>query len=153
MSDRLLEHAALLEGMLDRLRYSCVETRGPERNLVARLYRASGCCTLSVLGLLTRPKREPGTAPLVWHELLLNSSLPVELRVDALQRSLQHMCRLLEEFDTKSTNLWVIDNEHMYLWKELTLRKSILVSSKVENHWKLILIFDLLISSANPTSF
>ena len=44
-------------------------------------------------------------APLIWHNLLLHSIVPVELQINELHRSLQIMCKVLEDFDTKSTNL------------------------------------------------
>ncbi|XP_003425934.1 folliculin-interacting protein 2 isoform X1 [Nasonia vitripennis] len=109
MSKRLLEHAALLEGMLDRLRHSCVEAIGIERSLVARLYRASSCCTLRLLRLLmtTEAERLQKPTPLLWHDLLLNSVMPVNMQLSTVYRSLQQMCSLLEELDTKSTNFFL----------------------------------------------
>ncbi|XP_058801233.1 folliculin-interacting protein 1 isoform X2 [Phymastichus coffea] len=107
ISNKLLEHAALLEGVLDRLRHSCAEgSHGPERSLITRLYHASNSCTLQLLRLLTSSENE-SPVPLLWHDLLLNSALPVDIQVNTVCRSLQQMSRLLEEFDVKSTNFFL----------------------------------------------
>ncbi|XP_014220956.1 folliculin-interacting protein 2 isoform X2 [Trichogramma pretiosum] len=111
ISDRLMEHAALLEGSLDCLRHACVEGHGP--GLVGRLYRSShqSCCTLKLLRRLLDPRdggqQRIATLPLLWHELLLNSSMPADLQSIALRQSLQRMSRLLDELDTKSTNFFL----------------------------------------------
>lgn len=104
VSDRLLQHVALLEGMLDHLRHSCVECMGPERNLINRLYKASSSSTLKILNLLLKLELDVPT-PLVWHDLLLSSTLPAQVQINHLYRSMQQMCHLLDEYDVKSTNL------------------------------------------------
>ncbi|XP_014209892.1 folliculin-interacting protein 1 [Copidosoma floridanum] len=102
-----LEHAPLLEGMLDRLRYSCGE--GPRRNLVYRLYRATGGSTLRLLSRITRLELGTTKSLLVWHDALLNSvhQHRQPCRLGDVHRTLQRMCWLLERYDTKSTNFFV----------------------------------------------
>lgn len=109
---RLLEHMTLLEGMLDRLRYFCIESNGAKgkssckgTDLADRMYRASYRFVLSLLRLLMningfRP-------PLLWHDVLLNSVITFEMNSNILHRSLQQMCQLLEDVDTKSTNFFL----------------------------------------------
>ncbi|XP_011500259.1 PREDICTED: folliculin-interacting protein 2 [Ceratosolen solmsi marchali] len=105
-SKRLLEHAALLEGMLDRLRLSCIEGKDLERNFVNKLYRTSSRCVLKLLGLLMSLDAHT-SATLIWHDLLLNSSMTVNVQVNTLHRSLEQMFLLLEELDSKSTNFFI----------------------------------------------
>nr|XP_033336597.1 folliculin-interacting protein 2 [Megalopta genalis] len=108
----LLEHMALLEGMLDRLRYFCIESS----NLIAhnkgaqlpeRLYKSSFKFVISLLRLLTNVNTRLHTrSPLLWHDVLLNS-VKMEHKMDTLNYSLQRMCQLLEQIDTKSTNFFL----------------------------------------------
>lgn len=106
MEARLLEHVALLEGMLDRLRRSC--SRGGQnkgKGLVARMHRASMHCALWLLRLFMESSNLP--TPLLWHKVLLTPNTSGELKVYTLQRSLHLMCRLLDDVDTKSTNFFL----------------------------------------------
>ena len=108
METRLLEHAALLEGMLDRLRFSCADSSKAQDNikakgLLTRLHRASSCCTIWLLRLLMGSANS--TAPLLWHDAMLNTTFPKEERINIIHHGLQEMCQLLDSIDTKSTNL------------------------------------------------
>ncbi|KZC05661.1 PREDICTED: folliculin-interacting protein 2 [Dufourea novaeangliae] len=108
----LLEHMALLEGMLDRLRYFCIESgnlnaQNKGVQLPERLYRSSSKFVVSLLRLLTNVNTSLNTrAPLLWHDVLLNS-VKIEHKISTLHCSLQQMCQLLEEVDTKSTNFFL----------------------------------------------
>lgn len=105
----LLEHMALLEGMLDRLRYFCIESasisaQNKGMQLPERLYRSSQFI-VSLLRLLTNIDADLNSrTPLLWHDVLLNS-VKVEHKISALHRSLEQMCQLLDNIDTKSSNL------------------------------------------------
>lgn len=107
---RLLEHMALLEGMLDRLRYFCVETGSTNvqnngMQLPERLYRSASRLIVSLLRLFTNVNGGLNShTPLLWHDLLLNS-VRIENKTSTLHYSLQQMCQLLDTIDTKSTNL------------------------------------------------
>jgi len=107
---RLLEHMALLEGMLDRLRYFCIETniRNNDFNckrmqLTDRMCRATSRFVISLLHILLDVDANT-RSPLLWHDILLNS-VTVNEKTNTLHRSLQQMCQLFDELDTKSTNL------------------------------------------------
>ncbi|XP_076233980.1 folliculin-interacting protein 2 [Calliopsis andreniformis] len=106
----LLEHMALLEGMLDRLRYFCIETHSVQNKgmqLSERLYRSSSRFVVSLLRLLTKANATLNLrAPLLWHDVLLNS-VKIEYKISTLHYSLQQMCKLLEDTDTKSTNFFL----------------------------------------------
>ena len=74
--------------------------------MINRLSNAKEGCNLRLLANLLRPEKyQAQVSSLLWHDLLLNASMPVEVQVTSLHRSLQQMCRLLDELDTKSTNL------------------------------------------------
>ncbi|KAJ8669020.1 hypothetical protein QAD02_000279 [Eretmocerus hayati] len=110
LSRRLMEHVALLEGALEQLRHAC---RGPthEKSLISRLHKTSRCCSMRLLTTLaaysTRSFSE-SPAPLLWHEQLLHGTFgPLEVRVDEVHRSVKRMCWLLQQLDTKSTNLFL----------------------------------------------
>ena len=108
METRLLEHAALLEGMLDRLRLSCTDSsKGPDnvkgKGLITRLHQASSCCTIWLLRLLM--DSASSSVPLLWHDAMLNTTFPKEERISIIHQGLQEMCQLLDNIDTKSTNL------------------------------------------------
>ncbi|XP_076753461.1 folliculin-interacting protein 1 isoform X1 [Xylocopa sonorina] len=109
---RLLEHMALLEGMLDRLRYFCIESVGSSNSqnkgmqLSERLYRSSSKLTVSLLRLLTNINAGLNSQPLLWHDVLLNS-MRIELKMSTLHHSLEQMCQLLDNIDTKSTNFFL----------------------------------------------
>ncbi|XP_012267523.2 folliculin-interacting protein 2 isoform X1 [Athalia rosae] len=106
MEARLLEHVALLEGMLDRLRRSCSKgSHNKSRGFVVRMHQASLHCTLWLLRLFMDTANLP--TPLLWHNILLTPNTSGELKVHTLQRSLQLMCRLLDDVDTKSTNFFL----------------------------------------------
>lgn len=106
---RLLEHMALLEGMLDRLRYFCIEMSNingsncKRMQLTDRMYRATSRFVVSLLHILLDVNVNTRT-PLLWHDVLLNS-VTVNETTNSLYRSLQQMCQLFDELDTKSTNL------------------------------------------------
>lgn len=106
---RLLEHMALLEGMLDRLRYFCIETSNitgfncKRMQLTDRMCRATSRFVISLLHILLDVDVNIRT-PLLWHDVLLNS-VTVNDKTYTLHRSLQQMCQLFDELDTKSTNL------------------------------------------------
>lgn len=103
---RLLEHMALLEGMLDRLRYFCIETSNincKRMQLTDRMCRATSRFVISLLRILLDVDVNTRT-PLLWHDVLLNS-VTVNEMTNTLHRSLQQMCQLFDELDTKSTNL------------------------------------------------
>nr|XP_031836282.1 folliculin-interacting protein 2 isoform X1 [Nomia melanderi] len=108
----LLEHMALLEGMLDRLRYFCIESgnlnaKSKGAQLPERLYRSSFQFVISLLRLLTNVNARLNTrSPLLWHDVLLNS-VRIEHKMSTLDYSLQQMCQLLDELDTKSTNFFL----------------------------------------------
>lgn len=108
----LLEHMALLEGMLDRLRYFCIETvninaQHKGMHLSERLYRSSSQLVISLLRLLTNVNTKLNLrTPLLWHDVLLNS-VRIEHKMSTLHYSLQQMCQLLEDIDTKSTNFFL----------------------------------------------
>lgn len=107
---RLLEHMALLEGMLDRLRYFCIDSsnvnaQNKGMQLPERLYRSSSQLIVSLLRLLTNVNADLNSrTPLLWHDVLLNS-VKIEHKMNMLHRSLEQMCQLLDNIDTKSTNL------------------------------------------------
>lgn len=104
---RLLEHMALLEGMLDRLRYFCIETSkiNCKIQLADRICRATSRFVVSLLHILLNVSVDINTrTPLLWHDVLLNS-VTVYDKTNILHRSLQQMCQLFDELDTKSTNL------------------------------------------------
>ncbi|XP_024944622.1 uncharacterized protein LOC107271645 isoform X2 [Cephus cinctus] len=128
MEETLLEHITFLEGMLDRLCCTCFEKssstscgysqskgkgkgKGKTNNnvinksLIARMYRASTNCTLWLLRLLTDSSRSP--TPLLWHDILLNSTVPAEIRITTLYHELQKMFWLVDNLDTKSTNFFL----------------------------------------------
>ena len=100
-----MEHAALLEGILDRIRYLCADTRGLEKNIIPRLHHATSYSMLRLIQIILTNNELENPAPLVWHDLLLHSIAPAEIQVNDLHRSLQQMCKVLEDLDTKSTNL------------------------------------------------
>ncbi|XP_003702849.1 folliculin-interacting protein 2 isoform X1 [Megachile rotundata] len=108
----LLEHMALLEGMLDRLRYFCIEPNNVSiqnkgMQLPERLYRSSFQLIFSLLRLLTNVNTNRSSrTPLLWHDVLLNS-VRIEHKMSTLHYSLQQMCQLLEDIDTKSTNFFL----------------------------------------------
>ncbi|KAL6423569.1 hypothetical protein ACFW04_010245 [Cataglyphis niger] len=108
---RLLEHMALLEGMLDRLRYFCIETKingSPCKiQLADRICRATSRFVISLLHILLNVSVDINTrTPLLWHDVLLNS-VTVYDNTNILHRSLQQMCQLFDELDTKSTNFFL----------------------------------------------
>nr|XP_034192058.1 folliculin-interacting protein 2 isoform X2 [Osmia lignaria]XP_034192059.1 folliculin-interacting protein 2 isoform X2 [Osmia lignaria] len=109
---RLLEHMALLEGMLDRLRYFCIDVNSVNvqnkgMQLPERLYRSSYQLIVSLLRLLTNVNTNRNScSPLLWHDVLLNS-VRIEHKMSTLHYSLQQMCQLLEDIDTKSTNFFL----------------------------------------------
>lgn len=109
MQTRLLEHMALVEGMLDRLRYFCIETGSINGSnckgvqLADKMYKAISRFVVSPLHILLNADIGDRT-PLLWHEVLLNSVTVTE-KTNTLHRSLQQMCQLFDELDTKSTNL------------------------------------------------
>ncbi|XP_072767771.1 folliculin-interacting protein 1 isoform X2 [Anoplolepis gracilipes] len=109
---RLLEHMALLEGMLDRLRYFCIETNKIngstcKMQLTDRICRATSRFVISLLHVLLNVSVDISTCtPLLWHDVLLNS-VTVYDTTNILHRSLQQMCQLFEELDTKSTNFFL----------------------------------------------
>ncbi|XP_043492118.1 folliculin-interacting protein 2 [Polistes fuscatus] len=110
---RLLEHMTLLEGMLDRLRYFCIERNGLKTKTINRksidpadrMYRASYRFIISLLRLLINPNYF--RPPLLWHDVLLNSVITLEMNSNILNRGLQQMCQLLDDVDTKSTNFFL----------------------------------------------
>lgn len=101
---------ALLEGMLDRLRYFCIESGSINAQikgmqLPERLYRSSSQFVVSLLRLLTNVNADlHSRTPLLWHDVLLNS-VKIEHKMSVLHHSLDQMCQLLDNIDTKSTNL------------------------------------------------
>lgn len=106
-----MEHMALLEGMLDRLRYYCIETGNVHGSsykgaqLTDRICRATSRFVVSLLHSLLNVQVSFGSrAPLLWHDVLLHS-VTVKVNTDTLHRSLHQMCELFDELDTKSTNL------------------------------------------------
>ncbi|XP_070169620.1 folliculin-interacting protein 1 isoform X2 [Polyergus mexicanus] len=109
---RLLEHMALLEGMLDRLRYFCIETSKINGSpckiqLADRICRATSRFVISLLHILLNVSVDINTrTPLLWHDVLLNS-VTVYNKTNILHRSLQQMCLLFDELDTKSTNFFL----------------------------------------------
>ncbi|XP_017884959.1 folliculin-interacting protein 2 [Ceratina calcarata] len=109
---RLLEHIALLEGMLDRLRYFCIEasdTNDQKKGiqLPEQLYRSSSRLIVLLLRLLTNINADINSrTPLIWHDVLLNS-VRIEHKMSTLHHSLEQMCRLLDNIDTKSTNFFL----------------------------------------------
>lgn len=111
MKTRLLEHMALLEGMLDRLRYFCIETSNINSSnckrvqLTDRMCRAMSRFVISLLHILLDVDANART-PLLWHDVLLNS-VTVNDKTNTLHRSLQQMCQLFDELDTKSTNFFL----------------------------------------------
>ncbi|XP_012540065.2 folliculin-interacting protein 1 isoform X2 [Monomorium pharaonis] len=105
---RLLEHMALLEGMLDRLRYFCIETSNincKRMQLTDRMCNATSRFVISLLHILLDIDVNTRT-PLLWHDVLLNS-VTVNEKTNTLHRSLQQMCQLFDEIDTKSTNFFL----------------------------------------------
>ncbi|XP_011866215.1 PREDICTED: folliculin-interacting protein 2 isoform X3 [Vollenhovia emeryi] len=108
---RLLEHMAFLEGMLDRLRYFCIETSNingsncKRMQLTDKMYRATSRFVVSLLHILLDVDVNT-RAPLLWHDVLLNS-VTVNETTNTLHRSLQQMCQLFDELDTKSTNFFL----------------------------------------------
>ncbi|XP_066582829.1 folliculin-interacting protein 2 isoform X2 [Prorops nasuta] len=112
MEERMLEHMALLEGMLDRLRFFCIEasnangrTNSRGMLMAEKIYRASFRFVILLLRLLMSVEAFP--TPLLWHDILLNSTGIIEDRENTLHLSLQQMCQLLEIVDTKSTNFFL----------------------------------------------
>ncbi|KAL6261448.1 hypothetical protein P5V15_006540 [Pogonomyrmex californicus] len=110
---RLLEHMALLEGMLDRLRYFCIETSNisdsncKRMQLTDRMCRATSRFVFSLLHILLDVSVDVNTrTPLLWHDVLLNSVTMTE-QTNTLHRNLQQMCQLFDELDTKSTNFFL----------------------------------------------
>lgn len=106
---RLLEHMALLEGMLDRIRYFCIEAADGSSSkgmqLADRLRSGTLRFVVSLLHILFNDNSDPSIrTPLLWHDVLLNS-VTMRERANILHRGLQEMCRLFNELDTKSTNL------------------------------------------------
>lgn len=98
---RLLERAILLESALDRLCHFW--QKGAKENSASRLCHAVLLSNVQLTNvILAIDKREN---LLIWHNLLLHSIEPVEIKVNQLHRSLQQMHRVIEAFDTKSTNL------------------------------------------------
>ncbi|XP_018363726.1 PREDICTED: folliculin-interacting protein 1 isoform X2 [Trachymyrmex cornetzi] len=108
---RLLEHMAFLEGMLDRLRYFCIETsningfNSKRMQLTDRMCKATSRFVISLLHVLLDVDANTRT-PLLWHDILLNSVIMNE-KTNTLYRSLQQMCQLFDELDTKSTNFFL----------------------------------------------
>lgn len=108
----LLEHMALLEGMLDRLRYFCIETNKINGStckiqLADRICRATSRFVISLLHILLNVSVDTSIrTPLLWHDVLLNS-VTVYDNTNTLHRSLQQMCQLFDELDTKSTNFFL----------------------------------------------
>ncbi|XP_018339914.1 PREDICTED: folliculin-interacting protein 1 [Trachymyrmex septentrionalis] len=108
---RLLEHMAFLEGMLDRLRYFCIETSNingfnyKRMQLTDRMCKATSRFVISLLHVLLDVDANTRT-PLLWHDILLNS-VTVNEKTNTLYRSLQQMCQLFDELDTKSTNFFL----------------------------------------------
>ncbi|XP_018308430.1 folliculin-interacting protein 1 [Mycetomoellerius zeteki] len=108
---RLLEHMAFLEGMLDRLRYFCIETsningfNSKRMQLTDRMCKATSRFVISLLHVLLDVDANIRT-PLLWHDILLNS-VTVNEKTNTLYRSLQQMCQLFDELDTKSTNFFL----------------------------------------------
>lgn len=113
MKTRLLEHVALLEGMLDRMRYFCIEPSNAASNtgtqLADRLCRGTLRFVVSLLHILFDVNPDTSVrAPLLWHDVLLNSAMMKKdggERTAVLYRGLQQMYQLFHELDTKSTNL------------------------------------------------
>ncbi|XP_014480714.1 PREDICTED: folliculin-interacting protein 2 [Dinoponera quadriceps] len=110
---QLLEHMALLEGMLDRLRYFCIEIGNfhglgcKGMQLTDRICRATSRFVVSLLQALLNVQSDAGSrAPLLWHDVLLHS-VTVKVNTDTLRRSLHQMCELFDELDTKSTNFFL----------------------------------------------
>ena len=110
MEGRLLEHAAQLEGMLNRLCYVCIEScrshgksNGECKGLTLRMRKASIKCIAWLLRLLANG--DSVNLPSIWHEVMMNSPTLAVQRTNALHRNLQQMCILLNSVDTKSTNL------------------------------------------------
>jgi len=100
---------ALLEGMLDRIRYFYIETNNGSSSrgtqLADRLRRGTSRFVVSLLRVLFNVDPEAGIrAPLLWHDVLLNS-VTIKERANGLHRTLQHMYHLFDQLDTKSTNL------------------------------------------------
>ncbi|XP_067216900.1 folliculin-interacting protein 2 isoform X3 [Linepithema humile] len=111
MQTRLLEHMALVEGMLDRLRYFCIESSSINGSnckgmqLADKMCKATSRFVVSPLHILLNADVGNRT-PLLWHEVLLNS-VTVKEKTNTLHRSLQQMCQLFDELDTKSTNFFL----------------------------------------------
>jgi hypothetical protein len=100
---------ALLEGMLDRIRYFYIETSNGSSTeggtqLADRLCRGTSRLVVSLLRVLFNPDASI-RAPLLWHDVLLNSVTIKERAANTLHRALQHMYQSFDELDTKSTNL------------------------------------------------
>ncbi|XP_026828341.1 folliculin-interacting protein 1 isoform X2 [Ooceraea biroi] len=108
LETRLLEHMALLEGMLDRIRYFCIEASNGMQ-LADRLSRGTSRFVISLLRILFDVNSDTGIrAPLLWHDVLLNSAMMKEkTNVSLLYRGLQQMYHLFDELDTKSTNFFL----------------------------------------------
>ncbi|XP_012056323.1 PREDICTED: folliculin-interacting protein 1 [Atta cephalotes] len=108
---QLLEHMAFLEGMLDRLRYFCIETSNingfnyKRMQLTDRMCKATSRFVISLLHVLLDVDANTRT-PLLWHDILLNS-VTVNEKTNTLYRNLQQMCQLFDELDTKSTNFFL----------------------------------------------
>lgn len=103
---------ALLEGMLDRLRYFCIEANNVNGSnckgmqLADRIYEATFRFVVSPLHALLNVDIDATLrTPLLWHDVLLNSVTTEEEKSNALYRSLEQMCELFDKLDTKSTNL------------------------------------------------
>lgn len=110
MESKLLEHAAFLEGILNRLRLSCAGSNKGQNNdkgneLTIRLQRASSCCTIWLLRFLMNSS--DSTTPLLWHDTMLNTTFPKDERINIIHNGLKEMCRLLDNFDTKSTKFFL----------------------------------------------
>ncbi|XP_008558765.1 folliculin-interacting protein 2 [Microplitis demolitor] len=110
MEVRLLEHAAQLEAMLNRLCYACIKPTRRKMNverkgLTVRLHQTALRCTLWLLRLLMTTDNIG--IPSIWHHVLLNSSVCREIRVNMLCRSFHQMSLLLNKIDTKSTNFFL----------------------------------------------
>ncbi|XP_044583178.1 folliculin-interacting protein 2 isoform X1 [Cotesia glomerata] len=110
MEVRLLEHVAQLEAMLNRLCYACIQPTRRKINFdrkesTVKLHQTALRCTLWLLRLLMTT--ENIGIPSIWHQVLLNSSVCMEIRVNMLSRSFHQMSLLLNKIDTKSTNFFL----------------------------------------------
>lgn len=108
MEARLLERAALLEGIIDWLRYFSIESSKHSGShsrcsFSSRMHRASSYCALWLWRLLMEHEKTP--TPLLWHNVLLSPNVSYEEKIDKLYFSLDRMSQLLNTIDTKTTNL------------------------------------------------